>query len=276
MLADKISERWVRGPLKRMPGHIMTGVGPVQLTTHDLMSRAICIELSRGLVDAASDLLNRTPVDRLAELAAIPYDITWLEHVMEPAGRVGLLIINDGADRRSRVVVVDDMAPGEAPVAMVFEIDWRHGRPLCTAPAHAAQMRHFSAMGLELAIGEDAQCENTLARVCAYLAIIAAPHISHRRDVEPPAKVQRKRALAGRLALLSYSVIDIDWDDAGAERDPSAARSQGAPPRALHPVRGHLRVRDGALIKVRPHWRGSIEAGARVHDFRLYRTEEAQ
>lgn len=96
----------------------------------------------------------------------------------------------------------------------------------------------------------------------AALAFINTPRMVHRvpRDVRKPNIARIKR---GKEPLLTYSEVTLRPDIVDVVR--KETRSGTGEERAFHHVRGHLRLQQGKVALVRPHWRGNPEKGVRVH-----------
>jgi len=112
-----------------------------------------------------------------------------------------------------------------------------------------ARMHHLLACGLALYL-------------VLYLGSVAPPV----RHVTQSKRANAKRRRRGKRELSDYHVIDLP----SPRSDAPAAAAGGRAPARFHAVRAHpRRLTDGRHVWVRPHYRGSIEAGLVRADYRL-------
>lgn len=106
---------------------------------------------------------------------------------------------------------------------------------------------------------------NILNLISKFLCFINSPRTIGRKLHMPHAGLQkeiaRKKGLVGKFPLKAWTEIKLEVT---APKDESQNRPRDTiltGDRALHFVRAHLRIRNGMLIYVSPHWRGNPAMG---------------
>lgn len=108
----------------------------------------------------------------------------------------------------------------------------------------------------------------------ATCAVLAAPGMRSVNEKRRALWLQKKRQACPHI---DYRCIDIDIDALADVPESGGPFQGGGSPKALHHVRGHLRLTEkSGLTPVRPHWRGNAAYGTKLRDFNIKRTEEMQ
>lgn len=115
---------------------------------------------------------------------------------------------------------------------------------------------------------DEAALAALVVSVC--LAIINTPRLISRRE-HPP-----HRGLRREMARSDCSNIELRaWTEIRLEVTPRLATGDLSMPerltgrKCLHFCRSHLRVQNGRLVVVRPHWRGDAALGVKQQDYRV-------
>lgn len=103
--------------------------------------------------------------------------------------------------------------------------------------------------------------------VCAILAMMNIPGAAQANPIVADAKLQRARAKAGKLPLISYTQLTMKaGGHHGKEPNDPDSPHEPAFHKRRHHVIGHIRLRRsdeplGEWTWVRPHWRGDASLG---------------
>lgn len=191
-------------------------------------------------------------------LAFLPAARTWLEWT-EPTGRVGVLLEAELGDASAHI----------RSVALL-----KDGRLLF--PPNGGWLMLGASAGLH-GIAYPAAITGVRPKILdavlyALLAMVNTPRVIGRRQHMPHAGLQRRLAaslrLPGKYPLHAWHELALEvtppTPDGGTLRE---ARLTGG--KALHFVRGHLRIRQGRLERVSPHWRGDPALGIKQTRYRL-------
>lgn len=113
--------------------------------------------------------------------------------------------------------------------------------------------------------------------VVVSLSLINQPRITYSKPSNL-SKLNKQRLRKGKEALAEYREVNITLDASGARfLSKKAAQSETGDgvKRRLHHVRAFIRTKRGKLELVRPHWRGSAEAGVVKHGYKVRTKEDA-
>lgn len=101
------------------------------------------------------------------------------------------------------------------------------------------------------------------------LAIINTPRLVERREHQPHRGLVRElRRTNGEIELRPWSEIRLEMTPRRASTNPSDPEHLSGR-KCLHFCRSHLRVQNGRLVVVRPHWRGDSALGIKQQDYRV-------
>lgn len=238
----------------------------------------------------ATDLARHEAIERSRGRLFAPAGATWIEWRGATAGgapseRHGFLLRGahrDGGTRHADGSIVagttsyvfDIARPdgSRAPFALQFRHDFCGPQTILTPLVGGGiihEMLRRQGAG-EIAERIDAvRLGDFLAATCA---LIAAPRLTHLTDHDM-SRVNKARLRQGRPALLAWSEVTLNLDDAPHAGSGDAAGGSGV---ALHHVRAHLRLKLGRVETVRPHWRGDAVRGIVLQRHRVVRAEDSR
>lgn len=177
------------------------------------------------------------------KIAFLPADKTWIE--FEKNGmRTGALLVKtgDGADVFTAAVDKLDGA------FMSFD------EPL------------FIRMPSFTVVGRDMGYSSSIATtIYGALVLINTPHLIGRRQHMPHRGLERRltnmKGLVGKFPLHAWTELKLSVSAMMKQSDGTEHEAHLTGERCLHFCRAHLRVRNGRLEQVRPHWRGNPALG---------------
>jgi hypothetical protein len=242
------------------------------------MTGAHCFDLSE-CVDLAIDLLfHRDGVGYLKDKALtilgsiqetttfLPAELTWIEWLRPGTGtREGALMF-DSDDRIKFISVkIIDGIPVSFPTAIaltkiVVEADglqsfeyqiYDPGDLVDISPDQRdAMSSYYSLVGMMLHV---------------FLSFINTPKIIGRRQHMPHRGLERKlialQPIVGKFPLRAWTEIKLEVAVPKDLSEEAAREAHLTGRKALHFCRAHLRHWHGALVFVRPHWRGDAALG---------------
>lgn len=202
--------------------------------------------------------------DLPAVLAFLPAPRTWLEWA-EPSGRCAVLLEAEATDVAAHTQSIGLLKggrlvfpPGKGWLMLGTSVGLRGiGYPAAVTPKHPEVLD---------------------AVLYAFLAMVNTPRVIGRRQHMPHAGLQRRLAAAhrmpGKYPLHAWHELALEVTPPRLNDDaPHEARLTGG--KALHFVRGHLRIRQGRLERVSPHWRGDPALGMKQTRYRLVPSKAA-
>jgi len=203
------------------------------------------------VLEMARDLGNRfVRSNPVARMAFLPAGRTALDFGCIDGGRLGILL---------------DETDDGATITLVVQDGGRHIiRP-------AAWMGLQGSASNEFRIGDPSEmAHQAMGRmvplIYGALALINTPRTIGRRQHMPHAGLQRKLAAAhgmpGKFPLRAWTeiILEVRPPVIEGERVHEARLTGG---KCLHFCRAHLRIRNGTLEYVSPHWRGNDALGVR-------------
>lgn len=214
----------------------------------------------------------RPLMDRPARLLAgsrhmfLPAATTWIETEAPERERVAVLASCAGDSLTAGSAGVYSWHAGAGDyVAVPVDFD-------LASPGRLVRYLADAGPQIEAAIGEAAGggIRADLGRIglllLALLALLCSPGLWERREVDL-GRLNRARAARGAWPLLAYHEVRLAVDGTPPTVTPGTG---GGPPRALHFVRAHLRVRSNGRVElVRPHWRGDARRGVKRPAYRV-------
>ncbi|WP_257540605.1 hypothetical protein [Sphingobium sp. CFD-1] len=196
-----------------------------------------CFDLS-AVMEFAEIVMKKTPVDVLQTTLFPPAPQTWLEV--------------RGTHSRS-AYFIDQQQDGSLDVFRFFD-------DTAFFVANYAQRETRNNLIGEHEYVDDEEVVLTWLAISVFLAIINTPKLVDRRSRHP------HKALARELRQSSNSRIQLrPWTEIRLDLNPQEATGEGAARisgrKCLHFCRSHIRIQNGKLTIVRPHWRGDSALG---------------
>lgn len=208
-----------------------------------------------AVYDAAIDLavkFNRVGIP--GNLAFLPADQTWIEWKSPQGPRTAILLERDGDEARVRFACADRDRGIITPSPIKVPLS-----------GNAGPMDVFTVSGAAVKKQEAHDFAVRRAYLAyAFLAMINTPRVIGRRQHMPHRGLERRlvaeRGMVGKFPLRAWTEIVLEVQPPQIdESQPREAHFTGA--KALHFVRCHLRLVNGALSLVSPHWRGDPALG---------------
>lgn len=203
-----------------------------------------------SVLDLARDLGNRfvrsLPIGKMAFL---PARWTALDFGKTEWGRWGVLLQGDGERASGCLVTIENGVCRVSPGAFAFGLG--------DAATNKYGVTDNSAAGVNAA-------GYLVPLIYGALALINTPRTIGRRQHMPHAGLQRKLAAAhgmpGKFPLQAWTeiILEVRPPVIEGERVHEARLTGG---KCLHFCRAHLRIRNGTLEYVSPHWRGNGALG---------------
>lgn len=216
-----------------------------------------------AVYDAAIDLAVKfSRVGIPGNLAFLPADQTWIEFKPPQGPRAAILLERDGDVARVRLACADreQGVVTPSPVAVPLR-------------GNAGPMDLFTFTGAAADLPEAHDFAVRRAYLAyAFLAMINTPRVIGRRQHMPHRGLEKRlvaeRGMVGKFPLRAWTEIVLEVRPPQVdESDPREAHFTGT--KALHFVRCHLRLVNGALSLVSPHWRGDPALGIMRSRYRL-------
>lgn len=258
----------------------------------ELATNVIVHTLSERVLDLVLRLNKDVGLDaqKLLEkrLAPLPADNCWIEYpsAHSMVGRPTAIVVRELAGFRGmdmgllvgdethivQVVYrdVDDRGGDGVVMGLLFPLV--DGRPVPTERLVAAHMNKGSHPLIPFHsqyLAAVTEWAKVLIATCALLAVRGATTVEceKRRDK----RLSRRTGEAS--PKFEYRVVDVNIDIMGGGDDGNGGGDGVG--RALHHVRGHLRLTEkSGLVSVRPHWRGNAALGLIRRDMNIKRDEE--
>lgn len=182
----------------------------------------------------------------IGKMAFLPAETVWIEARGSTGHRLGFLVTIDGEN--ATFMLADQEKFGASA----------NFYPLYLGDAQRlTSVGNFSGKNSRLGFAYS-------AIVYCALAMINTPRVIGRKQHMPHAGLQRKLAAAqgmvGKFPLRAWTelVLEVTVPRVGGERSHETRLTGG---KALHFCRAHLRLQNGCLVLVSPHWRGDPALG---------------
>lgn len=260
-----------------------------------------------AVLDEAHELLRVTPMaGQLKALAVciLPFEACWFEWSEGNGERFGVLV---GGEAQHGTAMFGFMAERDACASpIVASFDWREQLPLLAPAAEPLsdevwaeiqagarergirresreafddfRRRHtvavasdLPALPLEQDVLRDLQNEafHKLQYLRAVILLMNSPKYTRAEPQVASEKLQRARVKSGKAPLLDHTRITISLSHAPAQLPREGEGGDGERGSVRwHSVRGHPRVLPKGAVRVRPHSRGSVQAGVIDHQTR--------
>jgi hypothetical protein len=214
----------------------------------DLWEDVHCFEVT-GIYELALGFNEQVQFSARDEvLGFLPANRTWFEwrHPWGTREAVFLEEVNGGC--RVTSCYLRESGHSLAPSGVIL--------PLGAAKSHSEYRRRTLAL---------VEGYGALVPLYGLLALINTPRLIGRRQHVPHAGLQKKMAAAkgmvGKFPLRAWTELKLFVSDIGTRADGTVHEAHYTGERCLHFCRAHLRIRNGQLERVKPHWRGNPALG---------------
>lgn len=224
---------------------------------------AISLLTGQEVKDQSSDETMVLDVGRLLDLKTLflPAESTWIERKPRKGSRVGMLLIGDGAGRQAHCRFAFGGSEG---FVSVFSATLDLDSPDFWAESYAHDLQPSRAQ-CEILSGE-------VALLPSFLALINTPRVVGRHTHQPNRTLERKLLKAGfsagKFPLHSWTEIKLSITPPDVKpEEVQEAHFTGR--KAYHFVRAHLRICNGQVGLVSPHWRGDPALGIKQSRYQV-------
>lgn len=241
---------------------VYTDVPSALLKAHSFEISAV-VDLAADLIGRRSEKLRGGQIwpKQDSALAFLPAETTWIEyqHNTPVKHRAGLLL-----DQKDSIACCVFCREEKGVMGAYSELYF----PL-SGEENFGNWLGETDSSERVATKEDANL--AIKTIYAFLAIINTPRVIGRRQHMPHAGLQRKLAgkhgMVGKFPLRAWTEIVLEVRPPEMDESEQETRLTGG--KALHFVRAHLRIQNGQLVLVSPHWRGDPALGMVQSRYRL-------